>query len=164
MIENQGTDSNEEQVEKPVETTSKRLADTLSILRSMAQDAMVEHRDVLIDLPDIYNHLQMIDKHLYNAALEEERSREPVPAPKNVDLPEMASQLAPGEKYLLRSLAKAPNGINKHMLGNENTRLIEWGFILAEGNMLKLSERGATINQLLSLKPSQRLASQALAS
>jgi hypothetical protein len=164
MSEYSSVNAPETPVENAVETPVKRLAETLAILRSMVVDALEEHRAELVDLPEVYTHLQMIDRHTYNAILEENRSRAPAPEPKGTDLPDLVAQLAPGEKYLLRTLTKAPNGINKNMLGNENTRLIEWNLIIAEGDMLKLAERGAQINQLLNLKPSQRSAPQALAS
>jgi len=163
MSENQSVDTPQVGHETTPEAPAKRLADTLATLRSMALDAMEEHRDALMELPEVYNHLQMIDRHLFNAAVEEERSRAPAPEPKSNDLPDLVAQLAPGEKFLLRSLLKAPNGINKHMLGTENQRLIDWGFVLAEGNLLQLSERGHQANQLLSLKPNRRAEAPVLA-
>lgn len=156
MSENTATD-NLEITADPVESPpANRLAETLAMLRLMTQDALLEHKGELLELPEVHNHLQMIDRYLFNAAVEEQRSREPAPEPKNLDLPDLPSLMAPGEKYMLRTLAKAPNGVNKHMLGNENARLFEWDLIVAEGDVLKLTDRGAQVNHLMSLKPNQR--------
>ena len=150
-------------VQTPLETPAKRLAECLLMLRAMTLDTLEEHREALMDLPEVFNHLQMTDKYLFNAIREEARSREPVPEVKT-DLPDLAVQLAAGEKFLLRTLAKTPKGMNRKMLGNENLRLIEWALIEENGDLLTLTDRGAQVNALLGQKPAQRPAVQALAS
>jgi len=135
---------------------SDKLAERLDIIHLMIKDVLDECRDELIDQPEVFMHLQMADKHLYNAVLSDQKNRVPVPEPTADDAVALSSRLHSLERFTLRSLAKNEGGMNKALLGNENERLLSWGLVESDVNLIRITEKGKQVNQLLNIKPAQR--------
>lgn len=135
---------------------SDKLAESLAIIHLMIKDVLDESRDALLDQPEVFMHLQMADKHLYNAVLSDTKHREPVPEPTADDAVALASKLHSIERFTLRNLAKNEGGMNKALLGNENERLLSWGLVEADVNLIRITEKGKQVNQLLNVKPALR--------